>query len=65
MQYIKNGDHFEINQVQNQYHDPYSRVPTPISVGSDGGQAPIVEIVIFQGEQNTPPESTLTSTTKS
>ena len=35
----KNDNHFEINPAQNQYHGPYYRAPTTISVGSDGGLA--------------------------
>ena len=29
-----------MTQAQNQYHSPYSRAPTTISVGQDGGRAP-------------------------
>ena len=36
----KNKNHFEMIQAQNQYHGPYSRAPTTISVGQDGGRAP-------------------------
>ena len=29
-----------MSQAQNQYHGPYSRAPTTISVAQDGGRAP-------------------------
>jgi hypothetical protein len=36
----KHKNHFEMSQAQNQYYGPYSRAPTTISVGQDGGRAP-------------------------
>jgi hypothetical protein len=36
----KHKNHSEMTQAQNQYHSPYSRAPTTISVGQDGGRAP-------------------------
>jgi hypothetical protein len=41
----KNKNHFEMSQAQNQYHGPYSRAPTTISVAHDGGRAATTDSV--------------------
>ena len=44
----KNENNFEMSRGQNQYHGPYSRAPTTISVGPNGPRAPTIVSVPLQ-----------------